>query len=236
MFPKVHRAPPPFLILSSPSPQPVVTVVTKDCEALLKQEVVGPQGVGSGVTCGVLVPWEPVWTGAPPFTAGDEAGWMGHQQSSAGPAPGDPSPRPALPSVGGVRPPALWGAVQDPAPPPPLPPATAVPARHTRGLLPVSLACPVFSGTVLGTWWEFREGSVDEEGKSVLKHESASSGNTHAHPSVSQDKEEVLRGGRPSAGTARPSPRHTGPLAGGACWKTARPPSSRSWWWPCPLP
>lgn len=119
MFPKVHGAPPSFLILSYPSPQPVVTVVTKDCEALLKQEVVGPQGVGSGVTCGVLVPWEPVWTGAPPFTAGDEAGWMGHQQSSAGPAPGDPSPRPALPSAGGVRPPALWGAVQDPAPPAP---------------------------------------------------------------------------------------------------------------------
>lgn len=142
----------------------------------------------------------------------------------------------ARPALRGRSPSACSvGRRAGPSTPPP-PPATAVPARHTRGLLPVSFACPVFSGTVLGTWWEFREGSVDEEGKSVLKHESASSGNTHAHPSVSQDKEEVLRGGRPSAGTARPSPRHTGPLAGGACWKTARPPSSRSWWWPCPLP
>lgn len=128
--PRFTEPPPPFLILSSPSPQPVVTVVTKNCEALLKQEVVGPQGVGSGVTCGVLVPWEPVWTGAPPFTAGDEAGWMGHQQSSAGPAPGDPSPRPALPSAGGVRPPALWGAVQDPAPPRPRQPPLFLPVTR----------------------------------------------------------------------------------------------------------
>lgn len=235
MFPKVHGAPPPFLILSSPSPQPVVTVVTKDCEALLKQEVVGPQGVGSGVTCGVLVPWEPVWTGHPRSRRGTRrAGW-GISRVRQGQPPGTRVHGPPCPPrEESVR--LLCGAPCRTQHPPPPPPAAAVPARHTRGLLPVSFACPVFSGTVLGTWWEFREGSVDEEGKSVLKHESASSGNTHAHPSVSQDKEEVLRGGRPSAGTARPSPRHTGPLAGGACWKTARPPSSRSWWWPCPLP
>lgn len=144
---------PHYLILSSPFPQLVVTAAIKDCEAWLKQEVVSPQGVGSGVTCGVLVSWEPVWTWAPLFRAGDRVGRMGHQQSPAGPAPGARVPSPPCTgprgpwqsgrflwaTLRGRSPPALWGRRAGPRT------LLARPLlflrRHTCGLLPLSFGC-----------------------------------------------------------------------------------------------
>lgn len=197
-------------------------MVTKDCEALLKREVASPQGVGSGVTCGMLVPWEPVWTCAPLFRAGDGVGWMGPQRSLAGPAPGGPSPRPSLHWAWGTlavgsRPAGRTPREESPCsvgrragPRAPLSPAAFVspPAHVWPPALECCVSCFRFlwpgAGHVAGS----REGFVGEEGKMVFKTRVSSLWKyTRQHVRVTGQRR-AMRRGRPSAMTTCRSPRH----------------------------